>query len=94
MPITKELTRSDVTKKLSGFKADERETSILFDHVAGMAYIETTKPDVARRLFDISGHEDITIDHKTDSFRIAVPMEHARAPELILKPKLRISQDG
>ena len=84
------MTPEQKINKISrGFKADERETSILFDHLEDIVYLETTEPFTARRWLKLVGQPGVKYDERADSFKIQVPKEYCRNPELILMAKYR-----
>ncbi len=83
-----------IVKIISGlgrnFKADERETSILFDHNLDRAFLETTEPYTARRWYEIFKDDlDVKFDERADNLKMEVPIEYCRKPELIVKAKYR-----
>lgn len=74
----------------ANWNADERETSILFEHHSDVVHFETSHPATARKwLAHLWGDIDVTFDHRSDSFRVSVPLSYCRGPELILKSKYR-----
>ena len=71
------------------FNADERETSILFDHKDDVVHLETTEPFTARRWLNLIEQPGVQFDKRSDSFKIRVPSKYCRKPELILMAKYR-----
>ena len=71
------------------FMPEERETSILYDYVDKVVHLETTEPFTARRWSKLVGKEGVKYNRRTDSFKITVPMDFCRKPELILMAKYR-----
>lgn len=70
--------------------AEERETSILFEHYEKRVHLETSYPFTARRWFqNLWGDPNVVFDTKADSLKISVPWEYCRKPDLILKKKFR-----
>jgi len=79
----------------TGWHADERETSILFDHLDKVAYLETSEPFTARRWYDLlKDDSQVKFDHRADTLKITVPLEYCRKPELILQVKYRRKGSG
>ena len=81
----------DIINNLSvDWSAEERETSILFDHQEKVVHLETSYPATARRWFEnLWGDPDVKFDDKADSFKITVPWSYCRQPDLILMAKHR-----
>ncbi len=68
------------------WNADERETSILFDHHSDLVYLETTEPFTARRWVAMfEGDPNVKFDRRSDSLKIQVPAAYCRKPDLIIK---------
>lgn len=86
----------DIIKSLStGWRPEERETSILFDHYNDTAYLETSNTFIARRWVDLLKDDpNVCFDGYADTLKIRVPLDYCRKPELILKPKHRKSSAG
>lgn len=80
-----------IIKSLSkNWLAEERETSILFDHISKCVYLETSEPFTARRWYSmLKDTPGVKFDDKADTLKITVPIEYCRKPELILKAKYR-----
>ncbi len=85
-----------IIKSLSiGWKSEERETSILFDHYERVVYLETSEPFTARRWYDLlKNHPNAKFDTNVDTLKITVPFSYCRKPELILIPKYRNHSTG
>lgn len=79
-----------IEKITTDWNADERETSILFDHQDKVVYLETSYPSTARRWFkNLWGDPKVVFDEHADSLKIQVPWEYCRKPDLIMKHKHR-----
>lgn len=90
----KEKIKAKIEALSVDWNADERETSILFDHSQKLVFLETSYPPTARRWFsNLWGDPDVRFDVHADSLKIQVPWEYCRQPDLILLPKYR-SYDG
>jgi hypothetical protein len=88
---TEEKVLRKIVKNLSkNWNAEERETSILFDHSEKVVFLETTYPATARRWLDnLHGDPDVLFDKNADSLKLRVPWEYCRRPDLIIKAKHR-----
>ena len=72
------------------FNAEERETSILFDHSGDRVFLETTEPYTARRWYQtFKDDPKVRFDNGADSLKMEVPTDYCRKPELIIKSKHR-----
>ena len=72
------------------WNAEERETSILFDHYDKVVHLETSFPHTARRWFqNLWGDPNVKWETKTSTLKLTVPWEYCRAPDLILMTKYR-----
>jgi len=70
--------------------AEERETSILFDHYDKVVHLETSFPHTARRWFqNLWGDPNVEWSTKSSTLKLTVPWEYCRAPDLILMAKHR-----
>ena len=75
--------------------AEERETSILFDHYDKEVYLETSFPHTARRWFqNLWGDPNVHWVTTTSTLKLTVPWEYCRSPDLILMPKFRKFKSG
>ena len=84
------MTPTEKIKHISrSFNADERETSILFDHKDDVVHLETTEPFTARRWLKLIDQHGVKYDHRADSFKLMVPSKYCRKPELIIMSKYR-----
>ncbi len=81
----------EIIKRISSeWMAEERETSILFEHHEKRVHLETSYPSTARRWFkNLWGDPAVKFDTKADSLKISVPWEYCRKPDLIVKAKYR-----
>lgn len=91
MIISKMTPKQKATYVGKEFKSDERETSILFDHKDDVVHLETTDSFTAKRWLSIIDEPGVKYDERADSFKIVVPKEYCRNPELVLKAKHRQS---
>ena len=87
-----------IEKIISGigrnFNADERETSILFDHGIDRVFLETTNPYTARRWYEMFKEDErVSFDDRADNLKMSVPVDYCRKPELVIKAKYRIEQE-
>ena len=86
-----------IEKIISGigrnFNADERETSILFDHGTDRVFLETTSPYTARRWYEMFKDDPaVTFDERADNLKMSVPVDYCRKPELVVKAKYRVNK--
>lgn len=80
-----------IIKSLSkDWRAEERETSILYDHSGDIVLIETSEPYTARRLYDLFKNDpNIKFDERADTLKFSAPLQYARKPELVFMAKYR-----
>ena len=71
------------------FGPEERETDVMFDHSEKVVRFETTNANVAKKLKGMIKDSKVEFDENVDSFRITIPMEYCRTPELLIKSKHR-----
>ena len=87
-------TREHFEKKIldigKDWNADERETSILYDFTDKVVHLETSQTHTARRWLKLFwGDPEVKFDEFTDSFKLTVPIDYCRKPELVVMAKHR-----
>lgn len=73
------------------FLPEERETSVLYCHSSNTVYFETSDTHTARRWYKtFKDSDDVTIDDKTDTFRMSMPIDYCRTADYVVKAKHRL----
>lgn len=76
------------------FSTEERETSILYDLFERVVHLETTHTFTARRWYKLfDGDPNVIFDERSDTFKITVPIDYCRPPELVVKAKHRTTKN-